>query len=188
MDLRRVLTANWAQPGGAPGEPVGRRGVVALLGLGPFAIRLPAASKLALPGAGFAFYDKRLRWTCFPVIEGAGWRWVTYEHDGGWFSPYAGSMNAPLSETGDLPKYFLRSEAGWLEVCERRGEKTRIVRKLMPSRSEHVAIYPKQAHGDIAALWSWGEGVYYTNRDWKNIYELPEAVLKGRVKGVRWNA
>lgn len=149
---------------------------------------LQARSALALPGAGFAFYDKRLRWTCFPVLEGAGWRWITFEHDGFWFSPYAGAMNAPPSETGEAPKFFLRHEAGWLEVCERRGERLRVVRKLMPSAGEPVVLYPKQAHGDLAALWSWGSGVYYTNRDWKNIYELPEAVLKGRVKGVRWNA
>jgi hypothetical protein len=146
-----------------------------------------AESKLALPAAGFAFYDKRLRWTCFPVVLDAGWRWITLEHDGGWLSPYGGAMNAPPGNT-EPGKISLRHEAQWLEAYEKRGAKIRLLRRLMPSPGEPVVIYPRDAHGDLAALWSWGNGVYYTNRDWKNVYEVPAAVLKGRVKGVRWNA
>jgi hypothetical protein len=159
-----------------------RRGACAVIGAG----WLAAAGGLGLPDKGFAFYDKKLRWTCFPVLgEGAGWRWVVYEHDGGWLSPYAGAMNAP-AEAAAAGKIGLRVENGWLEVWEKRGEKVRVMRRIMRAEGPEVAVlYPRDAHGDMAALWSWGGRVYYTNRDWKNIYEVPAGVLKGRVKPVR---
>ncbi len=145
---------------------------------------LAAQSTLDLPQSGFAFYDKRTRWTSFPVVVGNGWRWLVYEHDGGWISPYAGAMQQLPGEAG-APKIQLRVEAGRLEAWERRGERVRVIRALMAAPRDAVVLYPRDAHGDMTALWSFGEGVYFTNRDWKNVYRVPEGALRGRVKPQR---
>lgn len=148
-----------------------------------------AQSPLALPQSAFAFYDKRARWTCFPVVVGAepGWRWLVYEHDGAWLAPYPRSLNA--TEFQEEPRrYELRWAEGELSVWTKRGEQWREVRRLMPLAESPVILYPREAHGDIAALWSSGGAVYYTNRDYKNVYRVPPAALRGRVKGERVRA
>ncbi len=163
-----------------PQNMLSRRGWLGSLGM-----LWAQGGRLGLPGAGFAFYDKRLRWTAFPVVmEGeAGWRWVVYEHDGNWLSPYAGAMNTTRQEAAG-PKIQLRVEEGWLVAVEKRGEKWRRLRQLMRAEAgEPVVLYPREAHGDLTALWSWGREVYYTNRDYKNVYRVPAGALRARVKG-----
>jgi hypothetical protein len=143
-------------------------------------------SRLGLPQAGFAFYDKRTRWTCFPVVVPgeAAWRWIVYEHDGNWLSPYPQAMNETAAP-GTERRWELRWANGWLSVWNKRGDAWRQVRRLAALQSEPVIFYPRDAHGDVAALWSTGAGVYYTNRDFKNVYRVPEEALRGRVKGER---
>jgi hypothetical protein len=93
-------------------------------------------------------------------------------------------MNSTRLEA-EPPKIQLRVEDGWLVAVERRGEKWRRLRQLMRANGEPAALYPRDAHGDVAALWSWGDGVYFTNRDWKNVYTVPPGALRGRVKAGR---
>ena len=95
-----------------------------------------------------------------------------YNHDTSLISRPQATSLPHLNPT--KPKIYLKLEAGFLCAYSERGKFS----SLMPvtNGAELNIVYPTPAHPDVTVLWSIDGRLYYTNNDYRNVYELPASM------------
>lgn len=127
----------------------------------------PAYSGIPLAAA----YDARLRRTAI-LFRRDHQLWTGFlDHDPFLaLPPTPGALLSPSQ--GSIPRIRLHVQRGLLTAID---DRSRRVSTLMPvpAGSSLYLVYPEPHHADVTAVWSFGESVYFTNNDYRNVYRLP---------------
>jgi hypothetical protein len=136
-----------------------------------FAPRPKSAFQGKLLGAS---YDLRTRSTSIYFLSETGTKRAVFHHDTFLVSIPA-SATVPEFPTAQ-PAITLRREAGWLNSYS---SKRKLSALMAVDASETLQIvYPVPVHPDLVALWSINTRMFFTNNDYRNIYELPPEMLQ----------
>ena len=119
-----------------------------------------------------ASYDLRARTTAIYFLSELGPRAAQFNHD-------TSQVSLPLpAKVPDIPpaspKITLRRESGWLNSYS----SNRKLTSLMPLSVDETLeiLYPNPAHPDLVVLWTLQSGMFFTNNDYRNIYQLPRSM------------
>lgn len=117
-----------------------------------------------------ASYDLRTRATAIYFLSNFGPRAARFSHD-------TSLVSLPVTTTvPDIqparPKIMLRREAGWLNSYS----SNRKLSSLMVLAGDETleVLYPNPVHPDLVALWTVNGRMFFTNNDYRNVYELPQ--------------
>lgn len=117
-----------------------------------------------------ASYDLHTRTTTLVFDSPTGPMASEYQHDTSLVSRPQSSVRPVIHPA--QPKFTLRSEGGAVVVYGPRGRDRALM--LVPPGAAFVVVYPTPAHPDLTAWFSLDGRQFYTNNDYRNVYELPE--------------
>jgi len=144
----------------------GRRTFLALLA--------PATSAGFVGRPLAASYDLRSRTTTIYFESDKGVMSAGLDHDTMRVSrPRAATLPDAKSKA---PGILLKLESGHLAAHGPRGKFSELM--TVPAGALLAVIYPYPAHPDLTAIWSIDSQMYFTNNDYRNVYELPVAMTQ----------
>jgi hypothetical protein len=131
-----------------------------------FAPRPKPAFQGSLLGAS---YDLRTRSTSIYFRNDSGTQRAVFHHDTFLVSLPASAAVPEFSAV--QPKITLRLDAGTLNSYSSKRKLTSLMAVDAAERLE--IVYPAPVHPDLVAIWSVGAQMFFTNNDYRNVYELP---------------
>ncbi|MFN9300799.1 MAG: hypothetical protein ACK6DZ_24225 [Acidobacteriota bacterium] len=138
-----------------------------------FAAFAPATSPAYSGIPNQAVYDGRTRRTKIWFTR-VGIIWLgALDHDRFLASP---PVQASAVSEPDLPlpkpRIRLSVSDSKLAAIDDRGRKIATLMSFPTGASVHI-VTPRAAHADLVAIWSFGQDLYFTNNDYRNVYQLP---------------